>query len=78
MVEVKLGAKEANNDEDMERVTNESPQVNTENRGLSDNDWQSKELFSYEGSDSDNEKDGIGSCGPFETFSKPKSMTDYK
>ncbi|WVZ16927.1 hypothetical protein V8G54_009909 [Vigna mungo] len=51
--------------------------INTENdRGLSDDNWESEELLS--GGESDGEDYDQESYGKFVTFSMPKTMVDYK
>ncbi|KOM38173.1 hypothetical protein LR48_Vigan03g155500 [Vigna angularis] len=51
--------------------------INTENdRGLSDDNWESEELVS--GGESDGEDDEEESYGKFVTFTMPKTMVDYK
>ncbi|WVZ22721.1 hypothetical protein V8G54_001265 [Vigna mungo] len=51
--------------------------INTENdRGLSDDNWESEELLS--GGESNGEDDDQESYGKFVTFSMPKTMVDYK
>ncbi|XP_022632657.1 uncharacterized protein LOC111240901 [Vigna radiata var. radiata] len=51
--------------------------INTDNdRGLSDDNWESEELLS--GGKSDGEDDKEESYGKFVTFSMPKTMVDYK
>jgi len=71
-MEVGVGLSEHSNEED-----NENTIVNRNDRGLFDNDWQSKDLVTCQDSDSDT-KDVIGSSSPFGTFFMPKSMVDYK
>ncbi|WVY93182.1 hypothetical protein V8G54_032270 [Vigna mungo] len=51
--------------------------INTDNdRGMSDDNWESEELLS--GGESDGEDDEEESYGKFVTFSMPKTMVDYK
>ncbi|WVZ22279.1 hypothetical protein V8G54_000823 [Vigna mungo] len=51
--------------------------INIDNdRGLSDDNWESEELFS--GGESHGEDDEEESYGKFVTFSMPKTMVDYK
>ncbi|XP_052729225.1 uncharacterized protein LOC128195478 [Vigna angularis] len=51
--------------------------INTDDdRGLSDDEWESEELVS--GAESDGEDDEEESYGKFVTFTMPKSMVDYK
>jgi len=45
-------------------------------RGLSDNEWESDELVSNEGSDSSSGDEDT--CGSFPTFCMPKSMAEYE
>ncbi|WVZ01023.1 hypothetical protein V8G54_027092 [Vigna mungo] len=47
-----------------------------DDRGLSDDEWESEELYS--GAESDGKEDEEESYGKFVTFSMPKSMVDYK
>ena len=74
-VEVECRPNETNTDEDMEKVRDGSPELN---KGLSDNGLESEELISLNGTNNERDKNEIGSCGPFGTFSKPKSMANYK
>jgi len=80
LVSVEVGPSEHNHDSDYnnERVHDDNDHANTRDKGRSNNGWESEELFSFEGSDSETENDGISSCGFFGTFKKPKSMADYK
>ena len=45
-------------------------------KGLSNNEWESNELVSNEGCDSDSIEEET--CGKFPTFCMPKSMTEYE
>jgi len=82
-VSVEVGSSEhihdtEDSDGNNERVRDGSDQAKTRDKGLSDNGWESEELFSFEDSDNETKHNGIRSCGCFWTFKKPKSMADYK
>ncbi|XP_014515422.1 uncharacterized protein LOC106773224 [Vigna radiata var. radiata] len=47
-------------------------------RGLSDDEWHSDVLVSPQNSGSENESEDRPQPGPFQTYEKQKSMTDYK
>ena len=74
------GASTTNMGSDTASEESDIPPV-IEDRGLLDNEWHSEELDSdqpiYEG-DLDETDDGEKGYGKFETFSMPKSMSEYK
>ena len=74
---VEVGPSDQNHDSE-DSDENDEMVHDSRDRGLSDNGWESEELFSIKGSASETEHDGINTCGFFGTFKKPKSMVDCK
>ena len=70
-----VGPSSQNHDSEDNASESEHDRISRDRR-LSDNSWESEELFSINGNASETKHDGMS--GYFGTFKKPKSMSDYR